>query len=337
MKRIECEPRGRRYYSGPIRRGSSQSATGITVACGRNFLNEPVQYPFPEGVTENDHNFPLTLGQDDVPFEDQVIFPPAKKDGIVTIFDGWSALTRKQMSGCCPFYDVEKGCMKAQALGKERISDEEIRKQHIKEQKAAVKVAPPQFKLSKSALDTIEAFGADANQDEVILVYVGKIAEENPNKADELLEVELPYIINALDRKRAGLDALTDDLKPKKQITLDSFKKISQGIPKSTTPVQTESAGVEIPPDENDPLAAFLAAAQKALDDAPMPVEEKKEEPKPEPITVAAPPPVPKFSFSKPATPTPAPAVPKFGFSTPTATIEKPKFGSFLDKLPKKD
>lgn len=275
-------------------------------------------YNFQNGDNEWNHSYPGQDKQQDIPFEDQIIFPAPRKDGVIVIFDGWSALTRKQISLTCPFYDIELGCKKCQELNKERISDEDMRKKVNAQKKAESKIPVVGFSLSNSAIETVSNFSEDFNQEEVLLFYVEKILKENPDKADELTEIEIPHIFNALERKKAGLEPITKDLLPQKKITIDDFKKISGNI-------QTEKSVASVPPDKTDSLLSLFSEAEKNLE-----VSEKTKENK------AETPVVPRFVLPDKKEQKDAPAAPKFAFSSKEITVpQKPTFS--LSKITEKE
>lgn len=182
-QRVECSPQTRRNHSDKKKIHGREEARSINLTCGRNFYNEIYVYKFDKDESERDHLYPWT-------FDNDFIFPEAdSKDGITKIFDSWAALTKEQIGCTCPFYDVEKGCLKALELGvkhlkkkiTERVSHKKINK--VEKQKE-----------TRACLYTIK--NLKETFEESLKDYILELKEEVENPED-FIEKEVPFLYEA--------------------------------------------------------------------------------------------------------------------------------------------
>lgn len=196
MKRSECEPVTRRIYS---KDRKSSNAIGVCLLCGRNFVQEPMIFNFSGSETDSDHFYSFNQKSD-------IVYPPAKEDGVIKIHDPWSALTKDQIAVTCKFYDKEKGCLKVIETGKERIKEEQkkLTKKHTPSK--SIPVLENTDYLSISAQETIKFFTDLYDEEEVIEFYTKKIKDEKGDRAAEFLDKEIAIIFQSLSKKNIPIE-----------------------------------------------------------------------------------------------------------------------------------
>ncbi len=213
---VECNPVTRRSYSDKKTIYGTQQSTGITLRCGRNFHDEMFLYKFKDGETEGDHSYPITLSSNP-----DVVFPEPDKTGIIKIFDNWSALTKKQIECTCPFYNTEKGCLKALEIGKRSLPKPTYR---ISSTKKIIKEAKV-ISFTRACLLSVN--NMKDNFEDVVLSYVQALKEETEDPI-KFIDKEIEYLYEVFIFRKNGYNISVEVPKTLDEIEEDFFSSVTE-------------------------------------------------------------------------------------------------------------